>query len=372
MLVCAGVIWVYSSHWTVPVPFAQSVTPLGGTALTFSGSQGFLALISGLVLAFAFQLLLANFFIALGISYSDHSDAHDEQRSSDDVEYQINQIGTVVGLRTLGTVSLTLFMACLLAVKLSSASNILLGAILGLVIWATYFSMLVWISATTVGSVIGSVLNKATSGLQGIVSAVAVTLSAKSVSNQVGSTAEASVEAVRRKLSEAVDPVEARSAISKYLQKLQLSEAERQEIQREFETLVADPEMKAIAKKNHLDQIRRTTFVDLVTSRTEFSKQDINWVLERLDNVWQQWSQPPQTNQGNGLTMLLSEAPDKPNSLPLSTKLEQLLEQTRQQQARRQAEAAQKVAETAAWWLFGTAFTSAAASALAGVLSVRF
>ena len=127
-----------------------------------------------------------------------------------------------------------------------------------------------------------------------------------------------------------------------------LLEAERQKIQREFETLVADPEMKAIAKKNHLARIHRTTFVDLVTSRTEFSKQDINWVLERLDHVWQQWSQPPQTNQANGLAMLLSEAPDKQNSISLNTKLEQLLEQTRQQQARRQAEATQKVTKTAA------------------------
>ena len=128
--------------------------------------------------------------------------------------------------------------------------------------------------------------------------------------------------------------------------------------------------MKAIAKKNHLDQIRRTTFVDLVTSRTEFSKQDINWVLERLDNVWQQWSQPPKMNQDNGLTMLLSEAPEKQNSLPLSTKLEQLRTNP-PATCSPPSGSRSKSSRNAAWWLFGTAFTSAAASALAGVLSVK-
>lgn len=50
----------------------------GATSSGLSGSQGFLILVVGIVLTFAFQLLLANFFIALGISYSD-TDQSDEQ-----------------------------------------------------------------------------------------------------------------------------------------------------------------------------------------------------------------------------------------------------------------------------------------------------
>ena len=57
-------------------------------------------------------------------------------------------------------------------------------------------------------------------------------------------------------------------------------------------------------------------------------------------------------------------------ALQLSQELEQLIEQTRKQQAIVQAHAIQKVEETAAWWLFGSAFTSAVAAAIAGIISV--
>jgi len=57
------------------------------------------------------------------------------------------------------TVSVALFIACLLAVQLSLIDNAGLGAIVALVIWATYFVLLVWVSSTTVGSLVGSVVN---------------------------------------------------------------------------------------------------------------------------------------------------------------------------------------------------------------------
>lgn len=63
-----------------------------------------------------------------------------------------------------------------------------------------------------------------------------------------------------------------------------------------------------------------------------------------------------------------SQLESKPSQL--TPKLEQLIEATRKQQAQQQVEAAQKVAKTAAWWLFGTIFFSASASAIAGSLAV--
>lgn len=362
--------------WTAQIPIAQIVTNPEDAGIILSGSQGFLILTAGLVLAFAFQLLLTNFFIALGISYSgseNQSDADSDERSSGSMDDTINKVGTTVGLRALATVSITLFIASFLAVKLCLRHDAVLGAIFGLVIWAAYFFLLVWVSATTVGSVIGSVVNTATSGLQGIVGTATIALGAKTVSDQVVSTAETAAAAVRRELSSAVDPTSRRKAIDNYLKKLQLPEADRQEIEAEFEKLVAEPEMTSIARENHLSNIRRQTFVDVVSSRTDFSKQDVNQVLDQLEGFWQQmWGQQPQKAPDAGLLNYLKPAqPEELKSHPLSTKLEQLIEQTSKQQAEQQAAAAQKVAETAAWWLFGTAFTSAAASAIAGAISIK-
>lgn len=343
-------------------------------ALSFSGSQGFLVLIAGILLAIAFQLLISNFFIALGISYSD-SDDKSKSDEEDSLDETITKVGTVVGLRTLGTISISLFTACFLATKLCLTHDPALGAILGIVIWAAYFSLLLWLSLTTAGSLIGTVINTATSGLQGIVGTAAVAIGAKNVTTQVASTAEAAATTIRRELSVAVDPKNNCKAIDDYLQKLRLPEPEHQELQSEFQRLVTEPEMKTIAQENHLHNVGRETFVDLVTSRTDFSKQDISQALGQFENFWQQvWGQPQleSKEKQNGFVGVLSSAqPQQPQPAQLTPKLERLIEETRKRQAQQQQEAKQQVAETAAWWLFSTAFVSAAVSAIAGMISVR-
>ena len=141
-------------------------------ALLYSGPQFFIALIAGVVLACAFQLLLTNLSVAAGLSYMGQS--HDDgDHQSDRGSSPVRHIGRKVGTWTLITVTIALFFACLLAVKLSLISSPGLGAIVGLVVWATYFSMLVWVSSTTVGYLIGSVVNSATAGFQAIVGTAA-------------------------------------------------------------------------------------------------------------------------------------------------------------------------------------------------------
>jgi len=66
----------------------------------------------------------------LGISYPESEPAPDVE----DLDTKIDKIGMVVGLRALGTLSIKLFAACFLAVKLSFMHDRLLGAILGLII----------------------------------------------------------------------------------------------------------------------------------------------------------------------------------------------------------------------------------------------
>ena len=128
--------------------------------------------------------------------------------------------------------------------------------------------------------------------------------------------------------------------------------------------------MKSVVRENHLRNIGRQTFVDLVNSRTDFSKQTINQVVEQFETFWQQilgqqQQKAPQAPDPGVLNYLKSAQPDELKSSQLPPKLEKLIEATSKQQAAQQAEAVQKVAETAAWWLFGTAFVSAAASAMA-------
>lgn len=287
------------------LPFWLAQIPVDGSgvntpetaALVFSGPQFFVALISGLVLAFAFQLLLTNLSIAAGISYlgrsAESNDDDDHEASS--LGGTIRKVGFAVGLWTLITVSIALFIACLLAVRLSLITSSALGAIVGMVIWGAYFSLLVWFSSSTVGSLIGSVMNAATSGFQALLGTATAALGAKAVNDQVVATAEAAAKAVRREIGSGLDPTSIRDSIEDYLDALRPPQLDLGRIRREFEKLVNDPELQTIVGTgspvevaDRLRHIDRSTFVNLVSSRTDLSRRDAQRLVDQLDTVWQQ------------------------------------------------------------------------------------
>ncbi|MBD0393379.1 MAG: MFS transporter, partial [Microcoleus sp. C1-bin4] len=270
-------------------------------ALLYSGPQFFIALIAGVVLACAFQLLLTNLSVAAGLSYMGQS--HDDgDRQSDSGSSPVRHIGRKVGTWTLITVTIALFFACLLAVKLSLISSPGLGAIVGLVVWATYFSMLVWVSSTTVGSLIGSVVNTATSGFQAIVGTAASAIGAKAASNQVVATAKAAAAAVGHELGSAIDPTSLRENVEDYIQSLKPPELDIKGMRSEFEKLLNDPQLKAIAGEN-LPNLDRQTLVDLVSSRSDLSKRDVNRIVDQLQDAWKQVGK--QGQQSDGIAQLV-------------------------------------------------------------------
>ena len=286
--------------WLAQVPVNREVNTPEEAALVFSGPQFFTALIAGVLLAFGFQLLFTNLSVAAGISYLGHqSDSDDDKGGS--VGGTIRKISTAVGGWTLVTVTLALFIACFLAVKLSLLQDRWLGLIVGLVIWATYFSLLVWVSSTTVGSLVGSVVNAATSGFQAILGTAAAAIGGGAASRQVVATAEAAAGAFRRELTSAIDPVSLRENIEDYIQALRPPELNLQAIRSEFENLLNDPNLKEIAGSDHLRNIDRQTFVDLVSSRSDLSKRDVNRLADQLEAAWKKTvNQLPQARDSMG------------------------------------------------------------------------
>jgi nucleoid DNA-binding protein len=306
----------------IPVT-ASNLTPAQASVLT-SGPRFFIALISGVILAFAFQLVLTNLSIAAGISYLGRT-SHDDSSESGG----IRNIGTKLGVWTVVTVTVALLIACFLAVKLSLLIlDPRLGAILGLVIWGAYFLLLMWVSTTTVGSLIGSVVNTATSGFQAIVGTAMAALSGRNVNQQVVATAEAAASVVRRELSSAVDPVSIRNNLEDYIEKLRPPELDISMIRREFERLLKEPQFQNIANSPDLQQIDRQRFVDLVRSRTDLSPRDVNRIADSLYNVWRQVvnQQAPSTNRLHELVdYLQSLPPGQGETAELNAKVDQLM-----------------------------------------------
>lgn len=260
-------------------------------AFVFSGPQFIVTIISGVLLAFGFQMLLTNLSVATGISYlSFQAGASSSSSSSSDEDGGIG-VGTItmaMGIWTLVSVTIALFGACLLAIKLSLLQdNILLGAIIGLVIWATYFSLLVWFSSTTVGSLIGSMVKTATTGFQSILGTATSAIAAKGASDTVVATAEAAAAAVRRELTDSIDSETLQENLQDYLASLRSPSLDIQGLEQEFEQIISTSGLSQISDRGALDVIDRQAFVDLVRERTDLSRRESDQIASRLYKTWQ-------------------------------------------------------------------------------------
>jgi hypothetical protein len=310
------------------LPVALNNPPPVDPLVSFSFSQFLVALISGLLVAFAFQFLLTNLSVALvatpGIATADDDDSLGDT---------IRGIETKVGFFILSTATIALSVATFLAVKLSLVSNATLGAIVGITIWSAYFSVVVWLGSGAVGSLVGSLIGTATSGLQGIMGAASSAIGANVAKNQAVSTAEEIAAAVRGELTAGFDPDTIQKTLQGSLGKLDLPKLDLDKIGGQFDRLLKDVDFKDLADSDLLKNVNRQTFVDLVSSRTDFSKQDVDKVADRLEQAWQKFAKSGNTDDAKlQLTDLLKSIDPKDlGSEEITGKLGQLVKQVSSQ-----------------------------------------
>ncbi|MGD1895722.1 MAG: hypothetical protein ACFB16_02100, partial [Phormidesmis sp.] len=247
----------------------------------------FVSLLSGVLLAFGFQLLFTNLSMAAGVSYVAHS-SNSSTSSSDSSSggSGIKKIGIAFGVWTLVTVSLALLAACFMAVKILRYADPWTGAIVGLVIWATYFTLLVWFSSTAVGSLVGSVVKSATNGFQTIMGTATAALGAKTASDQVVQTAEAAAAAIRRELSGTLDVSGIQETLQDYIGSLKSAEIDVASVEQEFERLISESDLL----KNDggmLPSVDGQAFEKLLSDRTDLSREEVKRISKRLHGVWE-------------------------------------------------------------------------------------
>ncbi len=298
--------------------------------LRFSGGQLAIALGTGVLMAFAFQFLLTNLSVALAATPGVIPDSGDDNDES--LGDTIRGIEAKVGFFILFTVTVALSIATFLAVKLSMVNNATLGAILGVAIWSAYFAIVVWLGSGAVGSLIGSLIGTATSGLQGIMGAATTAIGVNIAKNQAVSTAEDITAAVRRELTAGIDPERIQKTLQSSLGKLELPKLDLDNIGNRLEDLLKNSELKDLADSDLLKNVNRQTFVDLVSSRTDFSKQDVNKIADRLETVWQKFSSGKSSDaSGQLIDLLKSLDPTDLSSSDVTAKIGQLVQQASSQ-----------------------------------------
>ncbi len=297
--------------------------PVEETTVLFSSPNFVLALVAGVLMAVAFQLLFANLAIAVIAA----PDSPNKDNDNSDLGDTIRGIETKVGLGLLISVSIALFGACFLAVKLSLVESSLLGATTGIVIWSIFFTLLTWLGSTTLGSLLGSVISTATTGIQGLLGTGAAVIGANVAKNTAVSTAEDITAAVRRELTAGFDPDSLRTTLQSSLSNVQLPKLDLDEIRGQFEKLL-NADLGSIADSDLLKNVNRETLAQLVSSRTDLSKQDVERITDQLQSalnrVVGQKGQDPQAL----IEQLKSAAPQDLQSGELSNQLSQLVKTT--------------------------------------------
>lgn len=320
-----GVLTIWAWNWLsfglAPIIAQEALTPEEASVL-FSGPKFLVALLAGVLMAFAFQLLLTNFSLAVGISsWEIDSDSDDDSES---LGSKIRSVQTKIGAWALLTVSIALFIACFLAVKLSLIESQSLGAIIGVVIWATYFSLVIWFGSSAVGSFIGSIASTVTSGFQTLMGTATAGISANAAKQQLVSTAEDITAAVRRELTSGFNSEDIRNTLQSSLGSLQLPKLDITEIRNQFDQLLKDTDLQSVANSDLLRNINRQTFVDLISSRTDLSQEDINRIADQFQGAWQQ-----ALNRSNPteqvIKLLKSATPEELNSDQLGERLQELV-----------------------------------------------
>ncbi len=148
-------------------------------ALAVITSPGFFtALIAGIILALGFQLILTNLSAAIGLSAlhmgteriekairSGHKQEKHEEPSAP-VGKKVRKVNAAFGAWAIITTSISLFFAALLAVKISTALNLIAGITLGLAIWGLFYLITAVLEMTAVSSMVGSLMDIVRSGLR--------------------------------------------------------------------------------------------------------------------------------------------------------------------------------------------------------------
>lgn len=300
----------------------HGITTPEAASLIFSGPKFLVALLAGVLMAFAFQLLLTNLSVAARISsWGNSSFTNDESES---LGSSVRKQETKIGAWALFTSAIALFLACFLAVKLSLVESALIGGIIGVVIWSAYFSILTCLGSSALGSLVGNIASLVSSGLQEIMNTATTAMGANIARKQAVSSAEEITAAVRRELTSGFDVDAVKNTLQNSLGSLQLPTLNFQEIRHQFDQLLQDADLSPIADNNLLKNINRQTFVDLISSRGDLSPKDINQIADQLEAAWKQAINPNNPTE-QIINLLKTATPEDLKSEQISDRLQKII-----------------------------------------------
>ncbi|QDV38798.1 ICP22 family protein [Tautonia plasticadhaerens] len=264
----------------------EVVPPEGGAAASASGGSAFpvvpylpdasyivVAILVGLILAVAFQLLLTSLSVAAGISMLGPLDEEDGGKSggrkrrgnasvlpsAEEVGEEAREITGAFGLWAAITTAISLFAACWLAGELGlirrqaaldddvqGPVNALLGALIGLTTWGLFYTLLTTMEGMAITSAVGSLIRTAMAGFKSVASAT-TSLFEPSAKQQASDMAEGMTKAVADVLQRDGDAQRLKRDLRDYLRELKPRPLDPGAVRRQVAGLLDDLELHAVS-----------------------------------------------------------------------------------------------------------------------------
>ncbi len=303
--------------------FKVLLTTVQPVTIAAPGSQVVAVLLAGLLMAFSFQLILANIqviggLIALRSQLTPKSaasapttphtgtappnwDAEDDSEASSNTA---DSISFIAGLSLMGNLMLAIAPASFLAVKLSRIDQPFLGAILGLVLWSAYFLLLTWLSSWALGSILQTLLGGALDALSQLLGAIGRLFRREPTMTE---------DAVKQEIQSALASFDLDSRMQSYLAALPPIQFDLKPVQDMLLPMLTMPAFQSLAGRQLLDTVDRDQLGQLLRKHTQFSDAEVNQMLDQLQPLWNAVrSQTPQQNPAAELVRLLKEMPITP------------------------------------------------------------
>jgi len=269
---------------------ALAQSGVGGvdTLVTMETSNFFMALVAGVLLALGFQYVLTLLSAALGLSvvhidphHHDHDDlelnhAKDEDRHPRHLGLKITN---GIGIWSMLTMTISLFLATWLAVHLSMGASAMTGLVLGLVIWAAFTLLATWMEMKSFGSLMNGIAHVATSGVRKTLGTAGHMLG-HSRESEIKDIAENTVKAIRREFSEALEQSKIVEKLDDYVKQIKPEPIDYGRVRKEVEKLISRIQVTDTTRDGD-----RLLLLSVASKMPHLSKQDINTVAQSFDEV---------------------------------------------------------------------------------------
>jgi hypothetical protein len=258
------------------LPTATALAQSEVDAVTWAGPQFAIAVIAGVVIALGFQLLLTNLSVATGITAmgaiepprdanrtdanranaepnrvpqhgANRLPAHGANRVHEDhgVHGTVRTVTSALGIWTILTACIALFFGSWLAVELAVTHALVIGAVLGLVIWGLFYLVVTAFEFTAFNSLVGMVGRTAAAGLD-VVRTRTASLFGLTERKEAVATATDVARAVADELAQQFDVNRLRKDLSEYVERLAPKPIDPARIRTELAKLLNDLQLQAV------------------------------------------------------------------------------------------------------------------------------